>query len=65
MGAASYYSFRQFDIQHWIQVSVECDVPTELTPSPRHWNSSYTYLLTGRLGGPQLISVDFERKKYL
>jgi len=42
MGAASYYSFRQFDIQHWIQVSVECDVPTELTPSPPHWSISYT-----------------------
>jgi len=31
--AWSYYSSMQFDIQHWIEVSAECEVPVELTPS--------------------------------
>ena len=34
LGAWSYYNSMQFDIQHWIQVSVECDVPAALTPPP-------------------------------
>ena len=33
MGAWSYYSSMQFDIQHWIEVSAECEFPVELTPS--------------------------------
>jgi len=46
MGAWSYYSSMQFDIRHWIEVSAECEVPVELTPSPLHPGVD---MLTGRL----------------
>jgi len=42
-GAWSYYSSIQFDIQHWIEVSAEYDVPASLTTSHPHWSISYTY----------------------
>ena len=29
-----YYRYVYFDIQHWIEISVECDVPAALTTSP-------------------------------
>jgi len=45
-GAWSYYSSMQFDIQHWIEVSAECEVPVELTHSPLHPGAD---LLTGKL----------------
>jgi len=62
MWAWSYYSSIQFDIQHWIEVSAECEIPVELTPSPLH---PVADLLTGRLRGPQHLSGDFKRKKDL
>jgi len=55
----------QFDRQHWIEVSAECDVPAALNLSLPPWSRIYTYFLTGMPGGPQRLSVDFGRKKDL
>jgi len=53
----------QFDIQHWIEVSDDCDVPAALNPSLPPWSRVYTNFLTGRPGGPQRLSINFGRKK--
>jgi hypothetical protein len=45
-----YYSYTHFDIQHWIEVSAECDVPAALTPP----------LPTTTLEQKSYISVDRE-----
>jgi hypothetical protein len=54
-----YYISMQFDIQYGIEVSVECDVPAALTSSTLPGSKSYTYFLTGKLGGWQCLFRDF------
>ena len=44
MGAWSYYISMQFDIQHWIEVSAECEIPAALTPPSLHPETDFTQI---------------------
>jgi len=51
------------DIQHWIEVSVECDVPAAVIPPPTTCSRIDTEIVRGRLGELQRLSGYFGRKQ--
>ena len=61
--AWSYYSSMQFDIQRWIEVSSECDVPAALTP-PHHPRAGVTRISwqEGQEGHSACLETSNERR---